>query len=102
MKSLNQPTPKTLKALNPNLLCMASQGHHLEKVAKEAFDMLDQCLGKQRDRHVYSYYQTKYFSIPPRKEGGVINSDEAAKLHGGVLLVGFPPQRKPSDWGFYT
>ncbi|KAH7676585.1 hypothetical protein IHE45_07G026900 [Dioscorea alata] len=107
---------------------MAPQGDHLEKVAKEAFDMLDEHLGKKREREVYSYTcQTQYFSTPPRKEvmidksealkrqifyhynskpvgakkeGEVIDSNEAAKTHGGVLLVGFPPQRKRSGWAF--
>ena len=97
---------------------------HLGKLVQEDFDVIDEYVRKKKEgqeRQVSSYYQTQYISLKKvvvdnseatkrpivyyhnsknvgaKREGGVIDSNEAAKKYGGVLLVEFP-QRKPSVW----
>lgn len=85
---------------------MARQEDKLLKIAMEGFDMLDACPrpnGRSRGfvevkpeacRQNHQYPQTRVYRMTtqaaPSKAGVIIDSNEAAKIYGGVVIAEFP------------
>ncbi|KAG1371279.1 hypothetical protein COCNU_16G003730 [Cocos nucifera] len=71
---------------------MDPQRDHLAKVGREAFDMLDECLGrKRRPPPANAFYPTRPVPNPPTKKEPALGSTQVVREW--VLVV--PHRRRP-------
>ncbi|KAK1317520.1 hypothetical protein QJS10_CPA05g00348 [Acorus calamus] len=68
---------------------MAPPSADLAKIGREGFDLLEECLGKNRRPRVPPYSTAARVDAIPKKEprATVVDSDYAAKNFGGALFV---------------
>jgi len=68
------------------------------KIGNEAFGMLEGCLVKKENPPSQPYRPVKMNQS--KKNEAVIDSNQAAKLYGGALIVGYRSQPKVARWAF--
>ncbi|ONK63352.1 uncharacterized protein A4U43_C07F14160 [Asparagus officinalis] len=81
-----------------------------QKMGREAFDMLEEFMPtKEKQKRPSQSYAQFYTTQPkknpvyttqPKKSEAVIDSNQAAKIYGGALIVGYKSRPKPSRWAF--
>ena len=76
---------------------MAPQGK-LVKVGREAFDILEEYLGKKKKPPSCSYRPVKM--TQSKKNEAVTDSYQAAKAYGGALVVAYRSQPEVARWAF--
>ncbi|KAK1293357.1 hypothetical protein QJS10_CPB17g01231 [Acorus calamus] len=67
---------------------MAPPSADLAKIARESFDLLEECLGKNKRPRVPPYSTAARVDATPKKEPAtVVDSNYAATNFGGALFV---------------